>query len=126
MIRMRIWDTERILNWRGAGLIRIVATVAANVTDVVDGEELLRGLILPLHFFIVIKDSLDFSLSTISTTFDVTLTSILFFGSIDQKCHILLRLKCSSRHCERNASAWCGSGAFHIILASLAYLYKII
>ena len=94
MIRMHIWDTERILNWRGAGLIHIVGTVAAGVIDVLVGDELLRELIVPLHYFIIINDSLDFSLSNLSTTLDVTLTSILFFWSIDQKCHFLLGPKC--------------------------------
>ena len=56
--------------------------------------KLLRGLVVPLHYFIVIKDRLDFSLSSLSITLDVTLTSILFCLSIDQKCHFLLGPKC--------------------------------
>ena len=54
-ISIRISNTERILNWRGAGLIRTVAIVDANVVDDVVGEKVLRGMIGYLHYFIVIK-----------------------------------------------------------------------
>ncbi len=81
---------------------------------------------MSLHYFLdVIKDSLDYSFNSMSTTLEVTWASGLLHLSIDQKCHFLLGPECRSKQSERNPSALRGSGAFHIILASLPYLHNI-
>jgi hypothetical protein len=81
---------------------------------------------MSLHYILdVMKDSLDFSFNILSTTLEVTVASGFLHLSIDQKCHFLLAPRCISNQLEKNASAWCGSGAFHIFLASLPCLDNI-
>jgi hypothetical protein len=84
------------------------------------------SIIMSLHYVLdVVKYSLNFFFDSLSITLEVTLASGLLLLSIDQKYHLLLEPKCISKQSERNASAWCGSCSFHIILASLPYLDNI-
>ncbi len=46
------------MNWRGAGLIRDIDIVDVVVTDVGAKEGVLRGLIVPLRYFIVIQTNI--------------------------------------------------------------------